>query len=192
MHYFNMSMAGVIFVLCVGADSMTARTPEVPGERGPHGFLTVGRLVRAGACTAALLLLVAHSGTEFAKQRVTEYHRQAWQEPIPGVLAFIQQNTTPADRIFTTGPPLLYAKADRISAVRESNIIDEIIGSYDGATDEERLGPIRQELDRNRPKIVVLDPEHVWHKSRTYRTLVMPFLADLRYQKVRENLYLRP
>jgi hypothetical protein len=192
MHYFNMSMAGVIFVLCAGADSMKARPAEEGGEGGPSGPLTAGRLVRAGACVAGLFLLVSHSGPDFAKQRSAEYHRQAWQEPIPGILAFIQQNTTPTDRIFTTGTPLLYAKADRISAARESGIIDDLLGSYDGTTDEERLRPIRQQLDRNRPKVVVLDPEHVWLKGRTYRALVLPFLAELKYQKVRENLYLRP
>jgi hypothetical protein len=76
--------------------------------------------------------------------------------------------------------------------VRESNIIDEILGSYEGDTDEEKLRPIREQLERNRPKVVVLDPEHVWRKGRTYRVLMMPFLAELNYQKIRENLYLRP
>jgi hypothetical protein len=137
-------------------------------------------------------MLVSHSGSDFAKQRATQYHRQPWPEPVPGLLAFIRQNTTPADRIFTTGPPLLYPKADRISAVRESNIIDEILGSYEGNTDEEKLRPIRQQLERNLPKVVVLDPEHVWRKGRTYRVLMMPFLAEHNYQKIRENLYLRP
>ncbi len=202
MHYFNMSMAGVIFILCAGADSMKAGPAETAaaeneaagegGAGGPPWRLIAGRLIRAGVCLAGLLMLVSHSGSDFATQRATQYHRQPWPEPVPGLLEFIRQNTTPADRIFTTGPPLLYPKADRISAVRESNIIDEILGSYEGDTDEEKLRPIREQLERNRPKVVVLDPEHVWRKGRHYRTLMMPFLTAHSYQKIRENLYLRP
>jgi hypothetical protein len=200
MHYFNMSMAGIIFVLCAGADSMKAGTPKGNESQrradgptgGPPWRLIAGSLVRAGVCLAGLLMLVAHSGSDFATQRATQYHRQPWPEPVPELLEFIRQNTTPADRIFTTGPPLLYPKADRISAVRESNIIDEILGSYEGDTDEEKLRPIREQLERNRPKVVVLDPEHVARKGRHYRTLMMPFLTEHNYQKIRENLYLRP
>ncbi|HZL18436.1 MAG TPA: hypothetical protein VFG23_11895 [Polyangia bacterium] len=179
MHYFNMSMAGVVFVLVVGADSM-------------RGDCAAARLTRWLACLATLALIVGFNHRDFTLQQTAHYTRKPWVEPVPGVLDFIKQNTTPAERIFTTGPPMLYPEADRLSAVRESNIIDEILGSYDGDTDEEKLRPIRQQLDRNKPKVVVLDPEHVSRKGRTYRVLMMPFLAAHKYQKVRENLYLLP
>jgi hypothetical protein len=179
MHYYNMCMAGVVFVLVASADSM-------------KGTCTAARLTRWLAALATLALIFDINYQDFARQRAAHYTRKPWVEPVPGLLTFIQQHTTPADRIFTTGPPLLYAYADRRSAVRESNIIDDILGSYEGDTDEEKLRPIRQQLDRNKPKVVVLDPEHLVRKGRTYRTLMMPFLAERNYQKVRENLYLLP
>ena len=36
---------------------------------------------------------------------------------------------------------MLYVATDRIGGVRESNFTDEILGDYDGETDEEKLGP---------------------------------------------------
>jgi hypothetical protein len=185
IHYFTMCMAGVVFVLVAGVDSMRWSSTKNP----PCAW---SRLVRWAACAATLGLLVAQGYQGFAKERAAVYTKRPWKEPVPGVLEFIQQNTTPTDRIFTTGPPLLYPEADRISAVRESNIIDDILGSYDGDTDEEKLRPIYQQLVEHRPKVVVLDPEHIWRKGRTYRVLMMPFLTELKYHEVRENLYLRP
>ena len=87
----------------------------------------------------------------------------------PGVLSIIQKHTKPTDRIFTTGPPILYPEANRVSAVRESNIIDEILGSYEGKTDEERLRPIYDQLVKNKPAVVVLDPENIQRKTRHYQ-----------------------
>ena len=104
----------------------------------------------------------------------------------------IKRNTTPADRIFTTGPPVLYPEADRISAVRESNIIDEILGSYEGKTDAERLRPIYDQLVKHRPKVVVLDPENGYRKARHYKALVIPYLTEFKYKKVTEYIYVRP
>ncbi len=179
-HYNTMTMAGVLFVMVVGVDSM-------------KGLLRAADpLVRGAAVTGALLMVVIHSQAEFSREWSTHYKRPPWGEPIPGVLAFVQQHTSPTDRIFTTGPPGLYVHANRLSATRESNFVDEILGSYEGKTDEERLQPIRTELMKNRPKVVVLDPENAYRKGRHYRALIMPFLADLHYQKINENLYLLP
>lgn len=180
VHYYNMTMAGLLFVIVVGVDSLTA--PLAKAER----------VVRWGVGLAALAMVCMHGFDEFAALREAHYTTGPWPEPIPGVVAFIARHTTPTDRIFTTGPPGLYPETNRISAVRESNIIDEILGSYDGDTDEERLRPIYQQLVKNKPKVVVLDPENAQRKGRTYRALVMPFLTEFHYQKVSEGIYLRP
>jgi hypothetical protein len=107
-------------------------------------------------------------------------------------MKFIARHTQPNDRIFTTGTPQLYAQADRVSAVRETNIIDEIILSYEGSTDAERLRPIYRQLVRNKPKIVFLDPEHEDRKGRHLKTLVRPFLAEFKYMEINPRLFLRP
>ena len=180
IHYYVMSSAAVIFVLVAGADSMRALAP------------VVGRTVRVGATLAVLLLVVLHFGNELKGAWEATYERPPWQEPVPGVLEFIAKNTVPTDRILTTGPPILYAEADRVAAVRESNIIDEILGSYPGTTDEEKFRPLREELLRNRPKVIVFDPYMEEHRARHMKTLLLPFIAELHYKKVGERFYLRP
>lgn len=180
VHYYNMSMAGLIFVLVAGVDSM-----QEPLARSDGSF-------RAAVGLAALLIVAMHGGNDIQGQWEAKYSRAPWSEPVPGVLSIIKKYTTPADRIFTTGPPILYPEANRISAVRESNIIDEILGSYEGKTDEERLRPIYEQLVKHRPKVVVLDPENIARKGRHYRVLMMPFLTQFKYDKVAENIYVRP
>jgi hypothetical protein len=114
----------------------------------------------------------------FAKEWSSTYVRPPWPEPQRGLVAFIVENTAPSDRIFTTGTPLLYARTDRLSALVESAISDEMLPSYDGATDAERLRPLYRELVENRPKVVFLDPEHEYRKRRHLTALVFPFLRE--------------
>jgi hypothetical protein len=180
VHYYNMTMAGLIFLLVAGVDSMQ------------EPLAVTGRTFRAAVGLVALAIILIHSGDQIVGQWKAKYVRRPWPEPIPGVLSIIERTTTPTDRIFTTGPPVLYPEANRISAVRESNIIDEILGSYEGNTDEERLRPIYDQLVKNRPKVVVLDPENLHRKVRHYRALLIPFLTEFKYQKVAEGIYVRP
>lgn len=179
-HYNTMTMAGILLVIVVGVDSIK----DVLRAADP--------LIRTGAITGALLMVVFHGQGDFSREWSAHYTRPPWWEPIPGVLSFIREHTSPTDRIFTTGPPGLYVQANRLGATRESTFVDEILGSYEGKTDEERLKPIRAELMKNRPKVVVLDPENAHRKGRHTRALIMPFLNDLHYQKVTDNLYVLP
>ncbi len=179
-HYCVMSMAGVLYVLVVGADSL----------RWPLG--AASRRVRFAVSAAALVFIAAHLWPTLEQYNRERFVRIPWREPQPGLLAFIARNTKPSDRIFTTGTPQLYARADRVSAVRETNIIDEILPSYEGATDEERLRPLYQQLVRNRPAVVFLDPENEWRKGRHLQTLVWPFLERFHYRKINDRLYVRP
>jgi len=179
-HYCVMSMAGVLYVLVVAADSL----------RWP--LAAASRRVRFAVSAAAFVLIAAYTWPTLAQYDRAHFVRTPWREPQPGLLAFIAAHTKRSDRIFTTGTPQLYARADRISAVRETNIIDEILPSYAGATDEERLRPLYDQLVRRRPKVVFLDPENEWRKGRHLRTLVMPFLERFQYKKINDRLYLRP
>ena len=76
--------------------------------------------------------------------------------------------------------------------MRESSIIDELIPAKPGNTLEEKLRPLYDELAKNQPKIVFLDPEHGHRKSYHLAGAIMPFLNDFNYAKVSETIYLRP
>lgn len=180
VHYYNMTMAGLIFVLVAGVDSMT------------ESLRGADRAIRWGTSLAAFLIVALHGWADFAKQVDAKYVRPPPFEPVPGAFDFIRKNTVPSDRIFTTGPPVVYVQTNRVSAVRESNIIDEILGSYEGKTDEERLRPIYLQLVKNKPKVVILDPENGGRKGRHMKSLIVPFLTEFKYRKITDYLYLRP
>ena len=179
-HYYNMSAAGIAFIITIGLDSMQ------------RALRAADRRLRTAVGVAALVLAFVHSGEDLWKQWITNTVRPPWQEPQPGLVAYILANTTPDDRILTTGSPMLYVATDRIGGVRESNFTDEILGYYDGDTDEEKLRPLRDQLRRTRPKVVFLDPAHGPRKRRHYNALLGPFLTEVGYQQVKPNLYLRP
>ena len=179
-HYYLMTMAGIVFVLVAGIDSMTESLGRAE------------RAIRWGTSLAAFLLVAFHGWADFSTQVETNYHRPPPFEPVPGVFDFIKKNTTPSDKIFTTGPPIIYPQTDRLSAVVESNIIDEILGSYEGKTDEEKLRPIYLQLVKNKPKVVVLDPENGQRKVRHMKALLVPFLTEFKYKKISDYIYLRP
>jgi hypothetical protein len=180
IHYYNMSMAGVLYVLVAGADSLK-RPLRMASKR-----------TRIATSVAALGVIAWYLQPSIEGELKANYKRHPWHEPQPGLVAFITSHTVPSDRIFTTGTPQLYPQTDRISAVRETNIIDEILGSYEGATDEEKLRPIYEQLVTNKPKVVFLDPENEHRKGRHLRVLMRPFLAEFNYQKINDRLYLRP
>jgi hypothetical protein len=179
-HYFSMAMAGVIFVLVVGVDSMKA----VLRRASPATRRTV--------TAAALLLVCLHAWPALDHERDALYTRRPWDEPQAGLLEFIKTNTAPSDRIFTTGAPLLYAMADRLSAVRESTFIDPILASLDGASDREKLRPIFLQLVKNKPKVVFMDGLYEERKPRITEALMKPFLTEFKYKQINERLYLRP
>jgi hypothetical protein len=182
-HYYIMSTAAIVFILVAGADSIARLARRLDPSL---------RRYATGATGAVLALVIMHFGPDALVLWKTSYKRPPWEEPIPGVLAFIAKNTTPSDRIFTTGPPILYPEANRVSAVRESSIVDAILGSYDGTSDEEKLRPLYQELVRNKPKVIVLDPYLEQLRPRHMQTLVMPFITAQHYKKVGERFYVRP
>jgi hypothetical protein len=179
-HYYLMGQAGLFFFLAVGVDSIGSKLLGCRAE------------VRWWVRTVPLLtiLLLIWPKIESAPPAAVLKGRLL-VEPAPGLFEFIRTNSTPADKIFTTGPPSLYVYSDRVAAVRESSIIDELVPAMPGETDAEKLRPLYQELVRNQPKIVFLDPEHGHRKYRHLNSAIMPFLNEFKYKKVSETLYLR-
>ena len=183
MHYYNMTMSGLFFFLIVGLDSMT-----------PH-FWTVTPTMRTFLRFALAGVIAVQVWPRLEAEDDlygTRNHPSEYPEPFPGVLESIQKYTLPSDRIFTSGAPSLYVEANRISAIRESAIVDETLGYYEGNTDEERLSGLRAQLERNMPKLVFTDPDMALRKVRTNRALITPFLNEHHYTQIKGNIWLRP
>jgi hypothetical protein len=179
-HYYTMTMSGVVAFLAIGLDAMKG------------SFWAADRTMRAFVRVAVAGTIAATVYPRYAAGAQLVHAGPFAQEPIPGIFEFVASHSAPTDRIFTTGPPMLYVYTDRRNAAREGTIIDEILGSYPGTTDEEKLRPIREELVQNMPKIVVLDPERAERKRRHMNALVTPFLTDFHYRREGEYVYVRP
>lgn len=183
IHYYNMTMSGIFFFVVVGVDSMT---PYVRGADWPmRNFVRFAML-------ATVWLVVRPRMLDEQEIYGTRTFPNEYVEPVPGVFEAVNKYTKQGDRIFTTGMPALYVQVDRISAVRESAIVDEALGYYDGTTDEEKLSGLRAQLEKHMPKIVVLDPEYASRKTRTNRALMTPFLESHHYTQVVQHIWLRP
>jgi hypothetical protein len=179
-HYYNMALSGMFLFFVVGADRMSAE------------LWNAGALVQR--CVGAILIAVI---AMFSYPRINSelhnwpYHFQPMWVPVPGVLEFVTANSSPGDKILTTGPPLIYMYTHRYGAVREI-ILDEFLMLYPGNTDAERVRSLRDELLKNRPKIVILDPLFEDRKRRHMEALFVPFFRDFGYQKVGDYYYVRP
>ncbi len=178
MHYYNMAQTGLFVFLSLGVVAMKPRW-----WGGPARYWA--RLV---SIVPIALLVWPTIQTEYG----AKYPSYPPPEPLPGLFAFVAENTTPADRIFTTGPPGLYVITDRIAATRTSSVTDEIIASFPGTTDREKLRPLYDDLAARQPKLVVLDPEHGDRKRRYLEAAIFPFLEDFHYRKVSGEIYMRP
>jgi hypothetical protein len=182
-HYYNMFLSGAFFFLVVG---VVAATPYL---RAADPVVRV--LVQVAMITSVALAVAPRVEAERAAfgTRTTPPppRSNSW-----GTLDQVLARTTPQDRIVTSGAPLIYVQANRLSALRESGMLDPIMNFYVGDTDVERLRPLYDELVKNRPKIVILDPEFASAKVRYRAALWEPFLADQHYQKLSETMYVRP
>jgi hypothetical protein len=180
-HYYMLSFNGLFFAFVIGLDSMTTR---VRSRRVREG---IGVVLLASSVLACWPRYEVES-----KVMGTRTFKNFYRELVTGSFEVIAEHTTPADRVFTTGPPLLYPQTNRLGAVRESNWVDEDLGFYDGKTDVEKLSGIRAELERNMPKVFITDPENAHRKVRHDRALLHPFLLDHKYVEVKPNIWLRP
>ncbi len=179
VHYCVISMASILYVLVVAADSL----------KGP--LAGARRSIRFGATALAVLATTWALIPGLVHELLADYSRIPWQEPERGLLNFIAANTKPSDRIFTTGTPALYVQSERLGATVESQFLDELLPSYPGSTDAERLRPLYEELEKNPPKVVFLDAAHAEHRRRHLETLVLPFLLNHDYIVVDAHVFLR-
>jgi hypothetical protein len=181
-HYYNMLLSGLFFALAVGLDAMTP------------AFRRAGRATRVLIRFAMLtpLFLIVWPRVDAEREAFgTRGVASPFVEPFPGVFEAVRKYTTPTDRIVTSGNPILYVQTDRLNGLRESNLLDPILGFYVGTSDEEKLRPLYEELEKSRPKLLILDPSYAHARPRHQRALWGPFLEKHPYTKLSPNIYLR-
>jgi hypothetical protein len=183
-HYFIMAMTGTFFFAVVGAIALDAYTKRA------------GAPLRrwAGLSVAAVAVVAVWPRYSDEREKYAAY--KPLDPPVSQAhVAMVQKHSSPGDRIWTLGEPLLYVYSDRLSAVREPAVIDEFIPYYPGNTDEERVQSEREELTKNRPKLIVFgdDPVPGYGRKQKYiRLLAMPFIKDYGYKQIDEKVYERP
>jgi hypothetical protein len=179
-HYYNMALSGMFLFFVVGADRMSAE------------LLQTSTVVRryVGATLIAVIAMFSYPRAN-SELHNWPYHFQPMWVPVPGVLEFVAANSSPGDKILTTGPPLIYMYTHRPGAMREI-ILDEFLMLNPGNTDIERVRGLREQLVKNRPKIVILDPLFEDRRRRHMEALLVPFFRDFGYQKVGDYYYVRP
>src|SRR6185369_9729262 len=96
-HYYNMALSGMFLFLIVGADRMSAQLL--------HSNALVRRSV--GAMLVVVIAIVSYPRVK-AELHNWPYHFQPMWVPVAGVLEFVAANSSPGDKILTTGPPLVY------------------------------------------------------------------------------------
>jgi hypothetical protein len=180
LHYYLMAQSGLFFFLLAGVVAIGPRLASANA-----GVRLWARSIFVASVAIAVWPQLADA-VPFASNDTPP------EEPAPGIFAFVREHSAPGDKIFSTGAPGFYVYVDRLPAVRESSIIDELIPSMPGNTDAEKLRPLYDELVKNQPKIVFLDPEHGNRKGRHLASAIMPFLSDYKYTKVNDQLYTRP
>jgi hypothetical protein len=185
-HYYNMALGGMFLFFIVGVDSMG---PELELA---SSSVTMRRFVSG----VFLVTMAVFMWPRYDQERsIGHLDFPALFEPVPGVYDFVARNSAPTDKIFTIGAPLLYMHTNRMSAMRESTFLDEFLAYDKGDTDVERVAPLRAQLEKNLPKVVIIDAEGqlgFGRKRRYMAALVMPFLTDHNYQQVGPYFYLRP
>jgi hypothetical protein len=185
-HYYVMAQTGIFFFLFLGVDAASA-----PLRRAPPA---VGQWATLAFVVALGLPIYQRYDSEKEEWDRMGHHMPVppFSESIPGEIAFVKENSSPQDRIFTSGPPGIYFQADRVHAARDSTFMDEVLLTMRGDTDEEKLQSRRDELRRTMPKIFILDPERSVRKVRITRALFMPFLEEFKYNQVGPYYYVRP
>ena len=185
-HYFIMAMTGTFFLAAIGAVALDASMKKAgPPARRWAALSIVG---------IAVVAVWPRYSDERDKLAASTY--KPVDPPVSQAhVAIVKAHSNPGDRIWTLGEPLLYVFSDRLSAVREPAVVDELIQYYPGNTDEERVAPEREELIQVRPKLIVFgdDPVPGYARKQKYiRLLAMPFIKDYGYKQIDEKVWERP
>jgi hypothetical protein len=181
--YYIMGMTGTFFCVVLGAIGLDGYAKRS------------GRDMRHWVALWWIGVGLAMTLPRFEAERQQYASYQPPPQKVPqSDIDLVHEHTSRNDKIWTTDDPLLYVFSGRLSAFKGSLVLDEIIDYYPGNTDQERLAFIREGLEENRPKLVVLGDTKVGprRKRRYMRALVRPFLSDNGYIRLNDRFYLRP
>jgi hypothetical protein len=187
-HYFIVGMSGTFFVAIMAVVAMA-------GHQGSAWRRW------AGISLAAISLCAVWPRCKQIWKDSPAYNHPYWCSVSPcagridlSIVDFVKRHTTAADRIWNIGEPGLYILSDRRPASRLPYMHDSLLHIFPGATDEQRLKPYREELDKTLPKLVIVS-ESRSGRERLMDTLVDPFLRDHGYRQIRSDaplIYERP
>jgi hypothetical protein len=183
IHYYNIAIGGIFFCAFVGVDSMTAHLRAA--DPRTRAFI---RFAMLGATLAAVWPSIDAERDAYGNRGFPGHFAEA----VPGEFEMVREHSQPGDYIVTTGNPDLYFETDRLNGVRESTLIDPMLGFYVGDTDEEKLRSVYDEMVKHRPKVVVLDPQFASQKERHRKALFDPYLQAFHYREIRPHIFVGP
>lgn len=174
-HYYLMAASGFLLPAVIGAAMAGKQVTRVPWAG------------RAALGLASASLLYA-TWTPL---------REAWQEPdrpfgipLDGNLArAVSELTLPTDYILSLGTPFAYVATDRLNPLPSNIFVDEWVNYYPGATDEERLAPMRRGLEAHVPKIIYAPATFAGRQSRFMRALFQQFILEHGYRQVAPEIW---
>jgi len=175
-HYFTMVFGPLALLGAAGADLIADRVMT-----SRYAWLS-----RALLTAIVVVTLGPRIGEEVGK----EY-------PVPGspfspeLMQFIRDTTSPTDRIFTAGEPGIYAFAGRQSALANGIYTDEFL-DFSPAPDEEDVAPALAELQKTKPKVVLLQTLLPDRKQRYFKLLFRPYIRSMGYREVSPDLFVLP
>jgi hypothetical protein len=109
----------------------------------------------------------------------------------PSVLDYVVHNTAPSDYILATQPGL-YFFAKRKSALTYNSFLDEVIPTYPGTSDDDRLARLRAQIEEHHPKVIYIYPAYMERMKRHLDTLIYPVVHEGHYVSVQDGLWVRP
>jgi len=182
-HYYVMAFAGAVLLGVVGSISLSKRIDAARTA-------SLRWWVRSFFVVTVFFTLWPRYDVE--REHLATY-RPAKYGGVPADLVdFVRSHSADTDYVLVTGDPAINVMADRRApSVGPNAFLDELLVTYPGLTDQEKLAPLRAELQRTMPKIVYLDPDREYRRARFMNTAIRPFLDANGYREVRSHMWMR-
>lgn len=176
VHYFVMGIGGLAVTAAVCCLNL------VEGGGSSRAQLAYG------AFAAAVIAPLLWPRYEADVVRISE---PAQPNVSSAIIDYVVHNSSPSDYILATQPGL-YFFAQRKSALTYNSFLDEVIPTYPGTNDDDRLARLRAQIESHHPKIIYVYPAYFERMRRHLDALINPIVRDGHYVTVQDGLYLRP
>jgi hypothetical protein len=176
VHYFVMGIGGLSVTACVCCLDLA------------EGGGSSRAQCAYGAFAAAVIAPLLWPRYEADVVRISE---PAQPNVSSAVIDYVVHNSAPSDYILATQPGL-YFFAERKSALTYNSFLDEVIPTYPGTSDDDRLARLRAQIESHHPKIIYIYPAYFERMKRHLDALIYPIVRENHYVTVQDGLYLRP